>query len=106
MSHILTEYVSSRNSKLSYCIAGILTRRYFGKIVKKLYIGEIKFDFSCTCTKPYLHLIMDNRAGVQVRKRCERIPHLPDRRDTVVGETLPCVADSCNNSDRFAVAKI
>ena len=40
-----------------------------------------------------------------IRKCCERIPRLPDRRDTVVGETLPCVAES-SNSYRFAVAKI
>ena len=34
----------------------------------------------------------DNGAGVQARKCCEKIPHLPDHRDTVVGETLPCVS--------------
>ena len=51
-------------------------------------------------------LTFDNGAGVQVRKHCERIPHLPDHRDTVVGETLPYIAESSNSSDRFAVAKI
>ena len=44
----------------------------------------------------------DNGARVQVRK-----PHLPDRRrGTVVGETLPCVAESSNSSDRIAVVNI
>ena len=47
-----------------------------------------------------------NGAGVQVRKYCERIPRLPDYRDTVVGETLPCVAESSNSSDSFAVANL
>ena len=43
---------------------------------------------------------------MQVRKHCERIPCLPDYGDTVVGETLPCVAESGNSSDWFAVANL
>ena len=49
---------------------------------------------------------MDHETGEQVKKHCERIPYLPDRRDTVVGETLPCVAETSNSSERFTVAKI
>ena len=48
----------------------------------------------------------DNGSWSATRKHCERIPHLPDYIDTVVGDTLPCVAESTNSSDRFAVAKI
>ena len=62
--------------------------------------------FQAHVTKPRLFLIMDHGAGVHVRKRCGKIPCLPDHRNTVVRETLPCVAESSNNSDRFAVAKI
>ena len=36
---------------------------------------------------------------MQVRKCCERIPHLPDHRNTVVEETISCVAESSNSSD-------
>ena len=46
-----------------------------------------------------------NGARVPVRKHYQRIPCLPDNRDTAVEDTLPCVAESSNSSDRFAVAK-
>ena len=77
-------------------------RRNFGKIVK-----------ICTCILARLNFTFQthtfhNGAGarVQVRKHCERIPRLLHYRDTVVRETLLCVAESSNSSDRFAVAKI
>ena len=50
------------------------------------------------------HTYINN--GVQIRKCCERIPCLQAHRDTVVGETLPCVAESSNSSDRIAVTLI
>ena len=49
------------------------------------------------------HLLL---ARVQNKKHWERIPDLPDDRDTVVRETLPCAAESSSSSDKFAVAII
>ena len=65
-----------------------LTRRNFGEIVRTCILSRLILTFQARVTKPRLLLIIDHGAGVQVRKCCERIPYLPDRRGTVVGETL------------------
>ena len=71
---------------------------------------RLNVTFQARVAKPCLLLKMDHGAGVQFKKHCERIPCLPDRRDTVVGKTLhvhvPCVVETSNSSDRFTVAKI
>ena len=79
-------------------------RRYLVKSKTFVYCQRLNLIFQACITKSCLLLIME--PGMQVRKRCERIPHLPDDRDTVVGEILTCVPESSNSSDRFAVAKI
>ena len=87
---------------LKYTIKRVfLTTRNFGEIVKICILVRLNLMFQLHKTMSTLY----NGARVQVRKHYQRIPCLPDYRNTVVGDTLPCVAESSNNSDWFAVAK-
>ena len=81
-----------------------MKRRNFGEIIKICLLARLNLMFQVRVTKPRLRLIMEPEYRLEstvIRYHC-----LPDYRDTVVGDTLPCVAESSNNSDRFAVANI
>ena len=78
-----------------------MTRRNFGEIVKICILARLNLTFQSHKTMSTLY----NGAKVQVRKHYQRISCLQDYRNTVVGDTLLCVAESSNSSDRFAVAK-
>ena len=76
-------------------------RRNFGEIENICILLRLNFIFQACITKSCLLLIMEPECRLKSAVRGYHIYMM-----VVVRETLPCVAESSNSSDRFAVAKI